>query len=135
MIFQPVVSGGGASGGSDWKEVDRSYVAEHTSDQDANFLVAVFTTDFPNQPMIIPASWIFGIGKATVFTFSACSYNAKSIDEGTSFYVYSTGEMVIISNDQDGSDVILGIDLTTASGEPDDIPEGWTVKYYIYTPS
>lgn len=132
MIMNPVVSGG--AGSSAWKEVDRGYIAEHTSDQDANFLVAVFTTDFPDQPMIIPASWVFSIGMATPYKYSACTYKgALQEEEGyKTYYVYSIGQGVSISTDPDGSEWVLDIGLYDSSGEYDIIPEGWSIKYYIY---
>lgn len=138
MIFQPVVSGGGASGGSDWKEVDRSYIAEHINDRPANFLVAVFTTDFPDQPMIIPASNVFSLGSPVNGELGLCSYGLGHPTEEELFrhiYAYTTQSIVGLTESQDSPDVILDIQLNDPSGTSDTIPEGWQVKYYAYTPS
>ena len=130
MIFNPVVASGGA-GGSAWKEVDWGYLAEHCQDHNANFLVAVFTTDFPNQPMIIPASNIFSIGNANSGQLSVCSYYLRHENEPTLYYVYTVGEGINISTDEAGYDSVVILRFY-GPGEPDIIPEGWSIKYYIY---
>ena len=130
MIFNPVVSSGGA-GGSAWKEVDRGYIAEHYQDQNANFLVAVFTTDIPNQPLIIPAGDLFGIGNLNGEA-SACVQGSMTSELAKIYYVYSLGVTAGISTDPNGHDIILALDLYDSSGSDDIIPEGWSIKYYIY---
>lgn len=127
MIANPVVYG---SKGSAWKEVDRSYVAEHANDSNANVLVAVFTPDFPDQPMIIPASCIFSIGDAVSFQFSGCMY--KVATGRKSCYVVSDGYGVAITANRAGDVIILSLDLGTEDTSYDIIPEGWTIKYFIY---
>lgn len=129
MIFHPVVSSGGA-GSSAWKEVDREYIAEHYRDPNANFLVAVFTTEFPNQPMIIPASNVFCIGRASESLFSNCSYNVYNVNQGYKFYDVFSALPVPQMSDGEGSNFYLQLD--DALGENDIIPEGWSIKYYIY---
>lgn len=137
MIFNPVVSGGGASGGSAWKEVDRSYVAEHAfDDHPANFLVSMFTPDFPDQPMIIPASGVFGIGNRASGNVGECSYGFDSAGEVyKTIYGLTSGGVVGFANDPNADDIFLELHLNDSSGSSDTIPEGWTIKYYIYTPS
>ena len=132
MIFNPVVASGGA-GSSAWKEVDRGYVAEHAHDQLSSFLVAVFTTDIPNQPLIIPAGGLFGIGNLNGEA-SACVQGSITTEEGLIkiYYVYSLGTTAGISTDPNGYDIILALDLYDSSGSDDIIPEGWSIKYYIY---
>ena len=129
MIFNPVVSNGGA-GSSAWKEVDRGYIAEHYQDQNANFLVAVFTTDFPNQPMIIPASNVFCIGRANEGLFSNCSYNIHNVNEG--YKIYDVFSVLPVPQMTDGAESNFYLQLDDASEENDIIPEGWSIKYYIY---
>lgn len=131
MIANPVVYG---SGGSAWKEVDRSYVAEHANDSNANVLVAVFTPDFPDQPMIIPASYIFGIGDGASYKISACTYKGAYQEAAGRkiYYVLSFGEGVAIYSNQFGTKTILSLSLAAEDTSRDIIPEGWTIKYFIY---
>lgn len=131
MITNPVVYGGK---GSAWKEVDRGYVAEHAGDRPSNVLVAIFTPDFPDQPMIVPASGVFGIGNPMDGTLVACGYGSGSDEEGVykTIYGVSFGGAVGFANAPNGDGVFMDLHLDDSSGSGDLIPEGWTIKYFIY---
>lgn len=127
MIHNPMVSGG-SSGGA-WKEVDRSYVAEHLGDSPANFLMAVFTPYFLNQPMIVPVSSVFAIGNIPNGLMSPC----YSYDESLRIIYASTYPPAIgFARSEQGDNMILMMDLSETSGASDIIPEGWEIKYFVY---
>ena len=130
-VFKPMIMGEGGP----WKEVDRSYIAEHINDRPANFLVAVFTTDFPDQPMIIPASNVFSLGSPVSGVLGLCSYGLGHPTEEELFrdiYAYTTQSIVGLTESQDSPDVILDIQLIDPSGASDTVPDGWSIKYLDY---
>ena len=130
MIFNPVIAGSGGV----WKEVDRSYIAEHAKDFDLNVLMAVFTPYYPNQPMIIPASCVFSIGDALSGTVEAVTYGAKAQEEGVTriLYAATTPIYIGIAKDPEGIELELYLDFSDPSGGGDTVPDGWSIKYFIY---
>ena len=133
MIHNPMVSGG-SSGGA-WKEVTREEVAELVLLSPYNILVAIFTPDFPNQPMIVPASSIFAIGDGLLAGLpSACVYGAGAEVEGVIrlIYAYTVTPYIGFCDDPQGETMFFTLYLDDETGASDVIPEGWEIKYFVY---
>ena len=129
MIFNPVIAGSGGV----WKEVDRSYIAEHTEDFDLNVLMAIFTPDYPNQPMIIPVSYVFLIGNGNDGTPGRVTYGwGAQGGVPRVLYAYTEPRTLYIAKDPDASEVELVLDFSDPSGGYDRVPDGWSIKYFIY---
>lgn len=133
MIHNPMVSGG-SSGGA-WKEVTREEVAElvQLNLESFNVLVAIFTPYFPNQPMIVPVSYVFGIGNSGLGDSGICSYGARAYDGGVFkvFYAYTVSSSFGFSEEAQ-SDPFFVMNLADETGASDIIPEGWEIKYFVY---
>lgn len=127
-VFKPMIMGEGGP----WKEVDRSYIAEHMPyGNKRDFLIAVYTTDFPDQPMIIPVSDAFLIGDAYNGMVSKCWLGAGS-ENPRSVYLLSTYEVIIMTSDPDMMEEVMYLQIDSASVANDTIPDGWSIKYFVY---
>ena len=129
-VFNPMIMGEGGP----WKEVDRSYVAEHIRwepNKKRDYLIAVYTTDFPDQPMIIPVSDAFLIGDAYTGTVSRCMFGAGS-EKQRYVYLFSSYDTIIMTNDPDMMEEVMNLQIDSASVANDTIPDGWSIKYFVY---
>ena len=134
MIFNPTVSGG-SSGGS-WREITRKEAAELVGSNSwpFNVLVAIFTPDSPNQPMILPFSNLLSIGNAYIGRGAICTYCYAAPEEGLdkNIYVLTVNAAGMFSSDPEGNDIYFQLYLHDETGESDVIPEGWEIKLFVY---